>query len=155
MQESHCILPIKKKKKKSAADALKKVPHFAQHVATSKEGHFLILQLHRPLILHHNLPLIGLLYFLSLREHLVPMQPLFWSRAPHGGLPGDGCWTITRVLDWIPLPQLLSQLDHSDQAESWHSTTAKRIAINELNHLSSRNKELSEIGIPKLHHYWE
>ena len=91
---------------------------------------------------NHNLPLIGLLYFLSLREHLVPMQPLFWSRAPHGGLPGDGCWTITRVLDWIPLPQLLSQLDHSDQAESWHSTTAKRIAIDELNHLSSWNKEL-------------
>ena len=73
-----------------------------------------------------GLPLMGLLYFLSLLEHLVPKQPLFWSKGPHGGLPGEGCWTITLVLDWTPLPQLLSQLDHSDHAESWQSTTAKK-----------------------------
>ena len=70
-------------------------------------------------------PLIGLLYFLSMSEHLKPMQALFCSNASQGGLPGEGCWTMTRVLDWTPLPQLLSQLDHSDHAESWQSTTAK------------------------------
>ena len=70
-------------------------------------------------------PLIGLLYFLSMSEHLKPKQALFCSNASQGGLPGEGCWTMTRVLDWTPLPQLLSQLDHSDHAESWQSTTAK------------------------------
>ena len=70
-------------------------------------------------------PLIGLLYFLSMSEHLKPKQALFCSKASQGGLPGEGCWTMTRVLDWTPLPQLLSQLDHSDHAESWQSTTAK------------------------------
>ena len=58
-------------------------------------------------------------------EHLKPKQALFCSNASQGGLPGEGCWTMTRVLDWTPLPQLLSQLDHSDHAESWQSTTAK------------------------------
>ena len=46
-----------------------------------------------------GLPLIGFLYFLSLGEHLVPKHPLFCSKASHGGLPGDGCCTITLDLD--------------------------------------------------------
>ena len=64
------------------------------------------------------LPTIGLLYFLYFAEHLLPKQARFCDNAGQRFPPGEGCWVISLVRDWIPFPQLRSQVDHIDHFDT-------------------------------------
>ena len=64
------------------------------------------------------LPTIGLLYFLYFAEHLLPKQARFCDDAGQRFPPGEGCWVISLVRDWIPFPQLRSQVDHIDHFDT-------------------------------------
>ena len=65
-----------------------------------------------------HLPTIGLLYFLYFAEHLLPKQARFCDNAGQRFPPGEGCWVISLVRDWIPFPQLRSQVDHIDHFDT-------------------------------------